>query len=310
MKKIPLIFLGTTALVFAMSGCKTSTPKAVVDSLATDSVDTLAAAIAPDTLSTEDFTYAYYNADSTVQSTIYVDYPQGNDSLSLAVKAFVGKQLGNLYVPYHFAEEEEALRDYPRYKGSMLQAQKMLDYYGKGAAKFLSAQQSEMSEEYKPHVCSDVKIRKVAETSTYLTYLMSSYYEVGGAHGSYTSYQLNISKLTNKPIEKAIDASKTRALQKILKKGVEHYFKECGDENFDISTIYEYLDPMGKKNNANMIPLPANTPYIENDSLCFVYQQYEIAPYAAGLVSFNVALKDIKPYLRKEVSDLIGDTQR
>ncbi len=304
MKKLPMILLGTIVLTFAVAGCKTSTPKQAAGSLVNDSVDTLATA-APDTLVTESFTYAYYNADSTIQSTIYVDYPQGDDSLSLAVKAFVGKQLGELYVPYHFAEEAEALREYPRYKGSVLQAQKMLDYYGKGAAKFLAAQQGEFSSEDKPHVCSDVKIRKVAETSTYVTYLMQSYDEVGGAHGSSTSYELNISKITNKPIEKAIDSCQTHALQKILQKGVEHYFKECGEEDFKISSILEYLDPLGEKGSKNMIPLPANTPYIENDSLCFVYQQYEIAPYAAGLVSFNVALKDIKPYLRQEVKDLI-----
>ncbi len=306
MKKLPMILLGTIALTFAMAGCKTSTPKEDADSLANDSVDTLAAtAAAPDTMLTEAFTYAFYNVDSTIQSTIYVDYPHGDDSLSLAVKAFISKQLGELYVPYHFAEEAEALKNYPRYKGSVLQAQKLLDYYGKGAAKFLAEQQGEFSGEDKPHVCSDVKIRKVAETSTYVTYLMNCYDEVGGAHGSFTSYNLNISKLTNKPIEKVFDSGKTHVLQKILQKGVEHYFKECGDEEFNISTILEYLDLLGEKGSKNMIPLPAHTPYIENDSLCFVYQQYEIAPYAAGLVSFNVALKDIKPYLRQEVKDLI-----
>ncbi len=303
-----MILLGTIALTFAMSGCKTSPQKPASDSLATDSVDSLAPAevATPDTLVINKVAYTYHNADSTIQSTVLVDYPQGDDSLSQAVKAFIGKQLGELYVPYHYAEEEEALKDYPRYKGSVLQAREMVDYYGKGAAKFLAEQQKLIPVGgEKPSVCSDVKISKAAETSTYLTYLMNAYYEVGGAHGSYTCYYLNISKLTHKPIEKAIDSSKTRALQNILKKGIAQYFKECGEEDFDISSIYEYLDPIGEKGSNNLIPLPASTPYIENDSLCFVYQQYEIAPYAAGLVSFNVALKDIKPYLRKEVRDLI-----
>ena len=307
MKRLPVILLGATALTFAMAGCKTSTQKSEGDSLATDTVDTLKTIEAPDTLVTDSFTYSYYNADSTVQSTIYVDYPQGEDSLSQAVKTFVGKQLGELYVPYSYSEEAEALKQYPRYKGSVLQGQKMVDYYGKGAAKYLKEQLDEMKSEYKEYMCSDVKIRKVAETSTYVTYAMSAYMAVGGAHGSYTSYDLNISKLTNKPIEKVIDSSQTRAVQKILQKGIESYFKECGEEDFQISSIYEYLDPTGEKGKNNLIPLPASTPYIEKDSLCFVYQQYEIAPYAAGLVSFNVALKDIKPYLRKEVQELVGE---
>ena len=308
MRRLPVISLGLVALTLAMAGCKTSPQKQGADTLANDSVDSLPA-VKPvaDTLVVDSFTYAYYNADSTVQSTVYVECPTGGDSLSQAVRAFVAKQLGELYVPYSYSEDESITKNYPRYKGSVDQVQKLVDYYGKGAKLYLTDVQKEsMVDSEGPGVCSNVKIRKVAETSTYLTYQMSAYYQVGGAHGSSFSNHVNISKLTNKPIEKTIDSSKTRALQKILKKGVEHYFKECGDEDFKISSIYEYLAPTGEKGKNNLIPLPASTPYLEKDSLCFVYQQYEIAPYAAGLVSFNVALKDIKPYLRQEVRDLLG----
>lgn len=308
MRRLPVISLGLVALTLAMAGCKTSPQKQGADTLANDSVDSLPA-VKPvaDTLAVDSFTYAYYNADSTVQSTVYVECPTGGDSLSQAVRAFVAKQLGELYVPYSYSEDESITKNYPRYKGSVDQVQKLVDYYGKGAKLYLTDVQKEsMVDGEGPGVCSNVKIRKVAETSTYLTYQMSAYYQVGGAHGSSFSNHVNISKLTNKPIEKTIDSCKTRALQKILKKGVEHYFKECGDEDFKISSIYEYLAPTGEKGKNNLIPLPASTPYLEKDSLCFVYQQYEIAPYAAGLVSFNVALKDIKPYLRQEVRDLLG----
>lgn len=307
MRRLPVISLGLVALTLAMAGCKTSPQKQGADTLANDSVDSLPA-VKPvaDTLVVDSFTYAYYNADSTVQSTVYVECPTGSDSLSQAVRAFVAKQLGELYIPYSYDEEEEARKKYPRYKGSVDQVQKLADYYGKGAKAFLAEQRKESTVDGDgPSVCSNVKIRKVAETSTYLTFSMTGYYEVGGAHGGFTGYDLNFSKLTNKPILKAIDSSKTRALQKILKKGLERYFKECGDEDFNISSIYAYLDPMGEKGKNNLIPIPASTPYLEKDSLCFVYQQYEIAPYAAGEISFNVALKDIKPYLRQEVRDLL-----
>lgn len=307
MKKSPVVFLAMATLGLAMTGCNTSARNQSADTLATD---TTIGASAADTLVTKPVAYTYYSADSTVQSTILVDCPTADDSLSRAVMTFIGKQLGSLYVPYSYSEEAEALKQYPRYKGDMLQMQQVVDYYGKGATKYLKSVLSDMAGEGRdelPQVCSDVKIRKVAETSTYLTYAMSTYSAVGGAHGSYTSYNINISKLTDKPIEKAIDASRTRALQKILQKGIEHYFKECGEADFQISSIQDYLDPTGENGSSKLIPLPQNTPYIENDSLCFVYQQYEIAPYAAGLVSFNVALKEIKPYLRKEVQDLIKD---
>ncbi len=302
MKRLPAILLGLIALTFAMVGCKTSPQKQDADSLASDSVDTLAAA--PDTMVTDSFGYAYYNADSTLHSTVSVDFPRGDDSLSQAVRTFIAKQLFALYVPYNNDDlDSSSVKDYPRYKGSVCKAQKLIDFYGKGAAKFLRAQRKEYQGDDNPGFCSEVNIRKAAETATYVTYAVNAYYEEGGAHGSYTWYSINISKLTRKPILKAIDNSKTRALQKILKKGVAEYFE--GDENFNLSSVYEYLDPVGEKGSNNLIPLPAYTPYVEGDSLCFVYQQYEIAPYSEGLVSFNVALKDIKPYLRQEVKNLI-----
>ena len=304
MKRCPVILLGLMALSCAVVGCKTSPQKQDADSLANDSVDSLAAA--QDTMVTDSFGYVYYNADSTVHSTISVDYPRGDDSLSQAVRTFIAKQLLELYVPYNNEDLDSAsLKTYPRYKGSLCKAQKMIDFYGKGAAKFLKAQRKEYQGDDNPGFCSEVNIRKTAETATYVTYAMNGYYEGGGAHGSYTWYSINISKLTLKPILKAIDSSKTRALQKILQNGVAQYFE--GEEDFNLSSVYEYLDPMGEKGGKNLIPLPAYTPYIEGDSLCFVYQQYEIAPYSEGLVSFDVALKDIKPYLRKEVKDLIVD---
>ena len=328
MKRLPFVLSGVLALTLVAAGCTTSAQKpqgaaASADTLAACSADTLpvdslaadtlsADSLATDTLSagtllTDTVTSVCYSADSTVRSTVCVDYPLGDDSLSQAVKAFIGKQLGLLYVPYSYSEEAVALAQYPRYPGSVLEARPMVDYYARGGARFLEAQQSEMMCEDKVPMCSDVTISKVAETSTYVTCLMKAYYEVGGAHGSFTSYKLNISKLTNRPVESVIDSSQTRALQPILQAGIESYFKLCGEEDFRISSIFEYLDPLGEKG-IDLIPLPAGTPYIERDSLCFVYQQYEIAPYAAGLVCFNVALRDIRPYLRKEVQDLIADT--
>lgn len=302
-----MISLGIVALTFAMAGCKTSPQKSGTDTLAVDSVDSLPAVNATtDTLVVDSFTYVYYNADSTVQSTVYVDCPTAGDSLSQSVRAFVASQLGKLYAPYSYSEEDEAHKKFPLYKGCVDNVQKFVDYYGKGAKKFLVEQWKEArTDDDTPSVCSYVKIRKVAETSTYLTFEMTGYYEVGGAHGGFAGYDLNFSKLTNKPILKSIDDSKTRALQKILKEGLERNYKETHDDDHKVSSILEYLDPTGEKGKNNLIPLPASTPYLEKDSLCFVYQQYEIAPYAAGEISFRVAIKDIMPYLRKEVRDLV-----
>ncbi len=312
MKRLPIVLLSAAALTFAATGCKNTPQKSGTDSLSTDSVANT------DTLVVDSFGYVYNNADSTIECVISVDYPRGDDSLSQAVKAFIGKELCDLYLPYGYGSDENleekdnfvpVHKEYPNYKGSVLDGQKMIDYYGKGSVKFMKETMKDLREtmdedDYRVNLCCSVSVRKAVETPTYITYYLNTYTEMGGPHGSYTWYAVNISKLTNKPIEKAIDSSKTKAIQSLLVKGIEQYFNEDGEGDFKISDLYTYLDPTEEKP-VKQIPLPALTPYIEKDSLCFVYQQYEIAPYSAGLVSFNIALKDIKPYLRKEVLDLI-----
>jgi hypothetical protein len=59
----------------------------------------------------------------------------------------------------------------------------------------------------------------------------------------------------------------------------------------------------------NRIPLPSNPPYFTKDGLCFTYQQYEIACYAVGLVSFTVPYAKIRPLLTEEAATLIPSTK-
>ena len=54
-----------------------------------------------------------------------------------------------------------------------------------------------------------------------------------------------------------------------------------------------------------IIPLPSSSPYLAKYGVHFIYQQYEIGPYAMGLVSFTVPLDKIKPYLTAEALKLL-----
>lgn len=309
MKRLVIAFLAMGALMLAATGCKNSNAKSDADSLTLASVDatTAGATFGPDTLRVDSVTYMAH-VDSTVESTIYVDFPRGNDAFSQAVKEFIGKQLASLYIPYYYGDDTDKEK-YPHYHGSVSQAQKMVDFYGKGALKYLVSQQREMvkalgwSDRDKPSVYSQVEIRKASETPTYVVYHMDFYGDTGGAHGSFTYYAINISKLTNRPIEKTVDENKLRALQPLLRKGILKHFETTGDKGITEANLLSFLQlPLDSK---DLIPLPAYPPCLENDSVRFVYQQYEIASYFAGLVSFNIAYKDIRPFLRKEVLDLM-----
>ncbi len=126
---------------------------------------------------------------------------------------------------------------------------------------------------------------------------------MGGAHGAYIAYSLNLNKHTCKPVDNPVDSTKLKALQPLLRKGVLEYIKDAGDTETTDATLNNVLTLELN----GLIPLPAHAPYVKGDSLCFIYQQYEIAPYAMGLVSFNIAYKDIKPYLTAEGKALFGE---
>lgn len=55
----------------------------------------------------------------------------------------------------------------------------------------------------------------------------------------------------------------------------------------------------------NHIPLPAWAPYLTHQGVAFAYQQYEIAPYAAGIISFIIPYEKIMPYLVPEIKAVI-----
>ncbi len=301
MKRLSTLFVVLAAIVLAITGCKSKTQKNGADSTATDS-----AAIGKDTLVVDSMSFSSACNDSSVQCFICVDYPYGSDSLSLAVKEFIGSELAALFLPYN-NEEDDVARKYPKYKGSVLKGQQMVDHYGQGTIKyFCDSQKSTMQEmgwgeEDRPSLSLELNIRKTDETTKYVTYRVTEYVDLGGAHPSYSTYCVNISKLANKPLEQTVDTTKVKAVQKILGKGVLSYLK-FADESV---TAKNYRDQLILPANG-MIPLPVHAPYLEGDSLCFVYQQYEITPYALGLVSFEVACKDIKDYLCKDASELLG----
>ena len=56
----------------------------------------------------------------------------------------------------------------------------------------------------------------------------------------------------------------------------------------------------------DLIPLPSWQPFPSKDGLVFTYQQYEIAPYAAGMPAFTIPYEDIAPYVLVEVRPILG----
>lgn len=293
MKKLQLFVIIAAAASFVFCGCKSSAPKSATDSTVT--------ADGCDTLVVSRVSYGDTQEDSTMEYALSVDYPQGDDSLAIGARQLVARELAALYMPQENEMEDEYRKRYPAYKGSIDNGQVLVDFYGKGSMGYLMDNRKEMRKlfgegEELPPLYQKATVCKVAETDRYVTFSITDEINMGGAHGAFRSHNVNLSKRTFAPVDHPVDTTQVKALQPLLRKGVLEYMKDAGETDATDATLNNLLTLELN----GLIPLPAHAPYAEGDSLCFVYQQYEIAPYAYGLVNFKIAYKDIKPYLSPE----------
>lgn len=142
-------------------------------------------------------------------------------------------------------------------------------------------------------------IHPLALSPGFVTMLYESYIYTGGAHGGSYCIGQTFSAFDGSLVD--LDMFKDGSTDKVLaliKKGLmSQYFKVDSDKEF-----YNYL-----LINGNKLPLPATPPYFTDKGVCFHYQQYEIAPYAAGMPKCVIPFEDLKPYLSEYARNLIAD---
>jgi hypothetical protein len=201
----------------------------------------------------------YNKVEKVAKCNFIVDYPiKGNEALLQSAREWISEQFGGTY------------------KGSYLQGDSLLLYYGKAAMDTLNAY----------------------ETNKFVTYEATSYSYLGGAHGGATLEGVTFRKSDGRKFgwEMFTRESRFTILQGLIKDGLKQYFKVKTDEELKAN----FLNP----DNIYMIPLPQALPYFTKEGVKFVYAQYEIASYAAGMPSFTVPYDKIKPLLTAPAVDL------
>ncbi len=290
MKRLLLFAVAVVAIAVCVTGCKMSTSDKDtclhVDSIGYDSL-----------------------AGTNIKCAIAIDYPQGDDSLANGIKQFIARELATMYLPYINDEDLTDSVKYPTYEGDAYEGQLLVNYYGNGTMRYLLDLRKDAEEAYTntperemPPLSYQLKISKTDTTSTYITYCAEDDYYLGGAHHSTSRYSRNISTKTYKPVDNMIDPTQLQALQPILRKYLLQCLKASGVEAVTEATLGDYLILPDD----GLIPQPAHSPWLEKDSLCFIYQPYEIASYAVGIISFKMAVKDLLPYLSQEAKELVG----
>lgn len=238
---------------------------------------------------------------ANLECKITADYPSLDDSLSHSVAMYIYKELGRQYLPV--INSEDGTEKYPLYSETLADGNAVVKYYADGTFEYIKQQAKELAKAGMkdiPALTYELSVSKVADNDRYISYRTSSYAFLGGAHGFSVDYTVNIAKQLGKVLTQAVDTMQANAIQPILRKGILTYLQEQGDTTVTEKTLGEYLFIKNES-----IPLPVHTPHLAEDGVHFEYQQYEIAPYAMGMIAFVVPYNEIKPFLTKDALELI-----
>ena len=222
-----------------------------------------------------------------------IDFPTGgNEILVNAIREYISESLGAEY-----AGEEPSKQG--SYDGDLADGEKMADYYFNLKVKELKDNYDAAGEDYaaanRDDFTSETKISKGFETDKVVTFEYHSYEFMGGAHGGATSDGATFRKTDGRRLGMDLFVNGNE-LQEAIKKGLMEYF--------EVKTEEELADCLSLDDTV-FLPLPQTPPSFQKDGILFIYQQYEIAAYAAGQPSFILPYAKAKTMMNNTGKQLI-----
>ena len=262
-----------------------------------ETVDTVAAASALtiDTIRIE-------RSDKMAEVSLHVLWPTSGDSALVgSVRRFICDVCG--------------IRN-AAFKGTKAEWRDMVDAEYNGLVEGWNGTYAD-SDEGGPSFSSTTEVVLLAETAGFVTFYGETSGYTGGAHGMAVHVGRTFRKGDGRAIGYETDMddhfnvehkddnlfanTESPALYKLIKAGVHSYFKACGQPMADDTELADFL----QVDNVNRIPLPGNAPYWTKTGIVFCYTQYEIAPYAAGMITFEIPYNRIREFLTDEAASLI-----
>ena len=241
--------------------------------------------------------------DNMVEVLVSVEWPvEGNDTLLQGIRQYIMKQLDIKKCTDIKAE----LKKIAKTQYNELKTQWQEDRECRG---------DDMSMTYS----SNQRIFIDEEGDTYVTYSYCTEGFTGGAHGYATAAGMTISKATGKLIgyESVYDenigafnikhqtlfrSTNSAGLYQLIKEGVKDYFSDFEDHRISDEELADILQNVP---DVNHIPVPQFPPTFSKKGLLFLYQQYEIGPYAVGMPNFCIPYEEVLPYLSEEAAALV-----
>ncbi len=139
------------------------------------------------------------------------------------------------------------------------------------------------------------------QTDEFVTFMhYSEFYYAGSAHPGCSQGGVTFRRSDGRRMDWSMFTGQyDEGFQRLVKGGLMQFFEvETEDE------LHEVLQ-VGSEYGAN-IPLPNSCPPLFTPrGVKFMYEEYEIAPYSAGMPHFTISYADIKPYMGSVAKNLI-----
>lgn len=151
----------------------------------------------------------------------------------------------------------------------------------------------------------DIRFKPTFESDSLITYTYSGYGYYGGAHGGSTALSQTFNRNSGVALTYAnsfIPSGRSELIGLIKEELWNQYFKEDFESSGERGggTLRDAL-----LINPDTLPLPVCPPDFRSDGVVFLYQQYEIACYAAGMPSCLISYEALEPLMTPEVKKLV-----
>lgn len=243
--------------------------------------------------------------DHTDYATVAInaEFPIGDSPVEAAIRDTLLSRMYGQWSHVGISDASDSIM--PRYSGDFGGGMEPVIYYTRSILGYLSALSAEdhaasgradiVPWEYRNNL--DVAF----DTDNFIVFHDESYFYMGGAHGGVSGNgYMTFDKRTGALFTDFLKPGAVQDLQPLIIEGIQSYYASCGE-------------PLGEQElrdrlflDGDLIPLPSDLPGPAADGLHFVYQQYEIACYADGMVSFTIPYDRIEPYLTPAAKQLLG----
>ena len=243
-----------------------------------------------DTLIVEKVSYtdsAATDSGSSVRASVTLDFPvDGPANLVDSVRAWMTRQLSNIGYGTNTTPYAEAASD--NTDGQRLAA-RVAKCAVKGGLTELKGMDGEAWGDIQLQYEYDWTLSLLASTPTYATFGANTYAYLAGAHGStfFTGQTFGLDGREFDWNNTIAEGTKGR-LMPLIREGLMRQY-------FDVETAQEFKDAL--LIDPDTLPLPVTPPYFMPDGFHVVYQQYEIACYAAGLPGCVLPYDSVAPLL-------------